>query len=616
MALIPEEKIAEIRDRTDIVQVIGEYVSLKRSGVNHKGLCPFHGEKTPSFNVNAQKQIYHCFGCGKSGDVFRFLMEHDGKPFLDVVRELAKRAGIDLPEPERTPQQKEAQRRAEGDRARMLRLTQLACDYFRAELASARGERGRAYLDKRKIGPTTREGFLLGYAPPGWDGLVRFLEAKKVPAEWAERAGLVRARENAKRDPNAPPSKNTHFDLFRDRVMFPLINPQGEVIAFGGRTLETDDKVPKYINSPETILYKKGENLYGLHAAKSAVRKAGRAILVEGNFDVLMMHERGLDETVAPMGTALTPQQVHLLHRYLPQSGRTFVFLDGDDAGMRAAARDAGVFLDEEMLSYVAVLPTGEDPDTFVAQHGRDGVELLFKKAKESVDYFCDYVRKYSGSSTIERVKLLEDEAAPLIRKVKNETARRRYAEQLALVLDLPLDTVGKVIRVGAQGVAVARSSPAQAKAAAPSVVTPAAPRLTSTELELVALIADHPYLVQRMQVLGAFKIVGHPALREALRALGERTDSLKLDVAKLADAVDPQARPQIMEAALSGRFADVADPEKALLQIIRTYDREGVLAEAKKALAQARAGGDEAEVRRWSLRVTELAQRTLGLKG
>ncbi len=318
MPLIPEEKIAEIRDRTDIVQVVGEYVSLRRSGVNHKGLCPFHAEKSPSFNVNAQKQIYHCFGCGKSGDVFRFLMEHDGTPFLDVVRELGKRAGVELPEPERSPQAREAQRRAEGDRARMLRLNQLVCDFFRSELAGPRGDRGRAYVEKRKIGSAVRESFLLGYAPPGWDGLVRYLEAKRVPAELAERAGLIRARESSKVAPDAPPSKATHFDLFRDRVMFPLINPQGEVIAFGGRTLETDEKIPKYINSPETILYKKGENLYGLHAAKAAIRKAGRAILVEGNFDVLMMHEKGLEETVAPMGTALTAAQVHLLHRYSP----------------------------------------------------------------------------------------------------------------------------------------------------------------------------------------------------------------------------------------------------------------------------------------------------------
>ncbi len=613
MALIPEEKIAEIRDRTDIVQVVGEYVSLRRSGGNHIGLCPFHNEKTPSFNVNAAKQMYHCFGCGKSGDVFRFLMDFDGRAFPEVVREMAKRAGVDIPEPEQTPAQKEAQRRAEGDRARLIRLNQLACDFFRGELASPRGDRGRAYVDKRGIGAAVREQFLLGYAPAGWDGLVRFFEAKKVPADLAERAGLLRARDGAKRDPNAPPSKNTHFDLFRDRVMFPLVNPQGEVIAFGGRTLDTDEKTPKYINSPETILYKKGENLYGLHAAKASIRKTGRAILVEGNFDVLMMHEKGLSETVAPMGTALTPQQVHLLHRYLPPSGKAYIFLDGDNAGRKAAARDVGVFLDEELLAYVSLLPDGDDPDTFVAKHGRDGVELLFKRAREAVDYFCSVAWKASGSSPVEAAKVIEEEAAPLLRKVRSEAARDKYIGQLALLLGFDRAIVEKAVR----GVRVVddRKQPQAQQAAATAPATPTV-KLTSTDLELVALIADHPQLLARLNVSGALKCIGHPALKRALADLAARTDTFKLDVAKLADAVDAQARAQIMEAALSGRYADVADPEKALRGIVQKYGQAGVVAELKKALAEARAAGDLEEARKLNLRINELNQQRLGLKG
>ena len=624
MPLIPEEKIAEIRDRTDIVAVVGEYVSLKRSGVNHKGLCPFHAEKSPSFNVNSAKQIYHCFGCGKSGDVFRFVMEHDGKPFLEVVREFGKRLGIELPESSgeraQSPAAREAQKRSETDRARMLRIVQLACEYFRGELASPRGERGREYVDKRGIGPEVAEAFLLGYAPPGWDGLVRFLEGKKVPAELAERAGLVRARDGVKLAPNASPTKATHFDLFRDRVIFPLVNPQGEVIAFGGRALDTGaggaepsqgsayDRTPKYINSPETILYKKGDNLYGLHAAKSAIRKAGRAILVEGNFDVLVMHQHGFSETVAPMGTALTREQVHLLHRYSPS--RVFLFLDGDNAGRSAAARDVGTFLDEEMLVYIAGLPDGEDPDTFVRAFGRDGVQMKLDKAKEAVDYFCDHARELAGDSTIERVKLLEEEAAPLIRKVKNETARRRYAEQLAHTLNLPLDTVGKVIRVGKS----AEPRPV-AQTAATGGEAPA-PKLTRVDLELIALVADHPRLVQRLVAMGALRCIHHPQLRRAFTELCERTDSVKFEAAPFADAVDPSLRSQIMEAALSGRFADVPDPERALESIMKKSADDALLAELKRALAEARAAGDGDEIRKLNARITELNQKRLGLKG
>ncbi len=606
MPLIPEEKIAETRERTNIVQVISEYVSLRKSGVNHKGLCPFHAEKSPSFNVNEAKQIYHCFGCGKSGDVIRFVMEHDGKPFLDVVRELAKRAGVDLPEPERSPAAERARQRSESDRARMLQLHQLVCDFFRAELASARGERGRAYLEKRGIGSSVREAFLLGYAPPGWDALVRFLEVKKIPAELCERAGLVRARENIPRQPEAPPSKNSHFDLFRDRVIFPLVNPQGEVIAFGGRTLDADERTPKYINSPETLLYKKGENLYGLHAAKGAIRKSGRAILVEGNFDVLMMHEKGLSETVAPMGTALTPSQVHLLHRYTPT--KVYLYLDGDNAGYAAAARDVGTFLDEELLSYVALLPQGEDPDTFVAQHGREGVELLLSRARESVEYFCRYAWNRSGGSVPERVKLLEEEAAPLIRKVKNETARRRYAEQLALVLDLPLDTVGKVLRGGRAAASVSTI----AKAVEPAT---AAAKLLPHELELVALCADHPQLLTRLRPLGVLAVVRHPELRRALLELAERTDSVKFNANGLAEALDPALRPSLIEAALSGRYLGVSDPERALSAIVRKVQGSEVLEQLKKALSEARAAGDPEEIQRLNSRINELNQQRLGLK-
>jgi DNA primase len=625
LALIPEEKIAEIRDRTDIVQVIGEYVSLKRSGVNHKGLCPFHAEKSPSFNVNAQKQIYHCFGCGKSGDVYRFLMEHDGKNFLDVVRELGKRAGVDLPEREQSPEAKAARARAEGDRARMLRVTQLACDYFRGELNSARGERGRSYIERRGIGARVREEFLLGYAPPGWDGLVKFLEAKRVPAELAERAGLIRARDHAKRAPETPPTKATHFDLFRDRVIFPLVSPQGEVIAFGGRTLETDEKVPKYINSPETILYKKGDNLYGLHAAKGAIRKSGRAILVEGNFDVLAMHEKGFGETVAPMGTALTPAQVHLLHRYSP--AKVYMFLDGDKAGYAAAARNVATFLDEDLVSCVAKLPRGEDPDTFVGQNGADAVQELLSGARESVEYFTDFVwTNESGRlSPIEAAQILENEAAPLIRKVKIEAARLKYGQKLALGLGLAADAVNRMIRVGKA--AAPSPAPAPIPSAAPPAGTgtetaekagePAPPvvKLTPGDLELVALVADHPVLLGRLVPMGAIRCIAHPQMRRAFATMAGE-EKPKFEAQKLAESVDEGQRGDVMKAAMSGRYAEIPDPERALAGIMKKFETANVIAELKRALAEARAAGDSEQIQKLNARINELNQKRLGLKG
>ena len=302
LGLIPEDKIAEIRDRTDIVAVIGEYVSLKRTGVNHKGLCPFHNEKSPSFNVNAQKQFFHCFGCGKSGDVISFVSELEGKSFMETLRELARKSGVELPEERRSPRDEERARAAESERAKMVRLHDLVAKFYREQLADARRAARRAPTSSR-AGSTRRpaEKFHVGFAPAGWEALSRHLETKKVPVELAERAGLIRRRENG-----------THFDTFVNRVVYALTSPMGEVIGFGGRVINPEDQ-PKYKNSPETILFKKGENLFGLHLAKHAIRRSGRALVVEGNFDVMTLHQVGVDYAVAPQGTAMTAEQVKLL---------------------------------------------------------------------------------------------------------------------------------------------------------------------------------------------------------------------------------------------------------------------------------------------------------------
>ena len=622
MALIPEDKIAEVRDRTDIVQVVGEYVSLRKSGVNHKGLCPFHAEKTPSFNVNSAKQIFHCFGCGKSGDVITFLMEMNGQSFLDIVKDLAKRVGVMLPEatrPALSPAEKQARERHEAEKSRLLRLNALAAGFFRGELGGPQGGRARAYLERRGIPQPIVEGFQLGYAPPGWDGLVRFLEQKRVPHELAERAGLVRAREHARLAPGMPPTRATHFDLFRDRLLCPIIDLQGEIVGFSGRIVDggshAGEEAPKYINTPETSVFKKGEHLFGLHAAKPGMRKSGRAILVEGNFDVLAMHGHGFTETVAPMGTALTPTQVHLLHRFAPQ--RVYLFLDGDAAGRRAAARGVGLFLDEDLLSFVALLPRGEDPDSFLRQRGQPAVETLLEAAKESVEYFCDHAWSTAGGSVPERVRLLEEEAMPLLRKVKNETARRRYAQRLALGLDLPLAVLERLLRGprGAEAQDRSQSGTVTETASdAPAPVEPAA--LAPTDVELVALIADHPRLLMRLAPLGMLPRIVHPGLRAALLDLCRRTDTATIDARALADAVDPALRAAVMRAALSGSYADVTDPERALRAIVERCIKSEVNSERLQvARTAAHAAGDAAKIRELNARIEELNKQRLGLK-
>ena len=665
VALIPEDKIAEVRDRTDIVQVIGEHVTLRKSGVNHKGLCPFHAEKSPSFNVNSQKQIFHCFGCGKSGDVITFIMETSGQSFIEVVRELAKRAGIALPERDQlSPAQRQNKERNEAERSKVFRLNALAADFYRAELASPRNARAQAYLDKRGITPAVSEVFRLGCAPPGWDGLQKFLEHKKVPHELCERAGLLKAREGVKLPPGAPPTRSTHFDLFRDRVMCPVIDLQGEVVGFSGRILDGDSDAPKYLNTPETPVFKKGEQLFGLHAAKVGMRKAGRAIVVEGNFDVLSMHVHGLTETVAPMGTALTPGQAHLVHRFAP--AKVYMFLDGDNAGMKAAARSVGVFLDEDLLSFVALLPRGEDPDTYLRKGGREAVDKLLANARESVEYFCDHVWKSAGASIPERVKLLEEEAAPLLRRVKNEMVRSRYIQQLAMGNNLDATRVERLVRTSPVAEYTSRNFPTAAPVAAserhpnappeeetatgsrtpPATLLPTAtptspspppstssstpsttsspgePRpsefvadLSTMDRQLVALIADHPRLIWRLNATGALKRVMHPQLREALLGLSKREQTVVVDARALADAIHPGLRVQVMQAALSGGYADVPDPERVLRDIVKRGEDQEVLLELKNTLEEARAAGDALKIQELNARIQQLKQQRLGLK-
>ena len=356
LGLIPESKVAEIRDRTDIVAVIGEHVQLRRAGSNYLGLCPFHGEKSPSFNVSPSKQFFYCFGCQKSGDVFRFVMELEGRTFADVARDLARRSGVDIPEDsEPSPRRRAERLQEESEKARLLKLNELCARFYEVQLE--RNERCQRYLRERGVSDEIRARFRLGYAPSDWDALVKALQQRGVPHELSETAGLLIRREGAQLARGAPATSATHYDRFRDRAMFPLLLPprggskaqgaQGlplcDVIAFGGRVLpggaEGDKAGAKYINSPETPLYKKGENLFGLHAARDAIRQRRQAVLVEGNFDVLALHQFGQPVTVAPMGTALTESQVRQLARLIGPDGHLVLMLDGDKAGRAATIK-------------------------------------------------------------------------------------------------------------------------------------------------------------------------------------------------------------------------------------------------------------------------------------
>ena len=384
----------EIRAGVDIVELVGRFVNLRKAGQNYKGLCPFHGEKTPSFMVNPKKGIFHCFGCGVGGDAFGFLMRQDRLSFPEAVRALAKQANVTLPE-DRGP------RAPDSGREELFRVMDLAAGFYTERLWTAGGERARAYLDERGIAPEIARRFGLGWAPEGWDVLLGAMKAQGVDEDTLVAAGLVVPREN----------RPGVYDRFRGRLLFAIRDLQGRVVAFGGRGF--GDEQPKYLNSPETPLYSKGSLLYAADLARDTIRERNRALIVEGYVDCLMAHQYGFTETVAALGTAFTATQLAVLRRYCDE---VVTFFDADAAGRKAAERAeelleptssglnwgvnrAGTFEATGALRVkVALLPAGHDPDTFLRASGAEAFTERIAGARSLLSYALD--RTISDSDT------------------------------------------------------------------------------------------------------------------------------------------------------------------------------------------------------------------------
>ena len=368
---IPQEILDEIIAKNDIVSVVGEYVPLKRRGNNYQGLCPFHHEKTPSFSVSPSKQIFHCFGCGKGGNVFRFIMEIEGLSFPEAAEKLAKRANITLPERELSPVEK----KKIEERKRYLQINTVAAKYYhKVLLETEAGKVFRQYLQKRGISKEMIIKFQLGAVPMGWDNLYQFMRNHGVQPEELLQLGLISTGKQADR----------YYDRFRGRLMFPICNDRGEVIAFGGRIIDQDSSPQKYLNSPDTPLFHKSKNLYGLHLAKNAIRDKDMSIIVEGYMDVISCHQYGITNAVAPLGTAFTPEQGKMLMRNSYQAAIAF---DGDGAGMKATMRCLDVLADLGCKCRVVQIPNNADPDDFLKNCGKEAFEQLILKSQDLIVY-------------------------------------------------------------------------------------------------------------------------------------------------------------------------------------------------------------------------------------
>jgi DNA primase len=430
--LIPEETIAEVRSRTDIVEVISEYVSLQRKGKNYWGLCPFHSEKTPSFSVAPEKQMFYCFGCNVGGDIFSFVMKMEYWSFIESVYNLARRYGISLPEKELTPREREENRL----RRRYEEIYEWATGYYNDILLRLpEGEPGRIYFAKRGVDINTIKSFRLGYAPERWDGLLNYMQERGVRPHELAKTGLAVEKKTQSR------GGRQYYDRFRNRVLFSILDRRKHSVAFGGRVL--DDSIPKYLNSPESIFFNKGHHLYGMHRAYLGIREKGYALLVEGYMDVIALQNAGFSNAVASLGTALTRDQVKLLRRY---TTHVILLYDSDSAGIQAVLRGGEILRDYGIRVEVLTLPEAKDPDDFLKNYGVEKFEEALSKVLTFVEFkYRTLVREKPLRSIPEKAELVL-KLAPDIIKVTSPVEREGYERLLSSELGLTLEVVQREI--------------------------------------------------------------------------------------------------------------------------------------------------------------------------
>ncbi len=418
---IPQEILDEIVARCDIVSVINEYVPLKRKGSNYQGLCPFHNEKTPSFSVSPGKQIFRCFGCGKGGNVFRFIMDIEGITFIEAVEKLAKRANVKLPEKEMTAEQ----RKKLEQRKRYIQINDFAARYYHKVLMETpQGKPYRDYLAKRQISEETIKKFQLGATPNGWDSLYQALKKHGVTNQEMLDLGLISESRKAGR----------YIDRFRQRLMFPIGDEKGNIIAFGGRIIDADSSPQKYLNSPDTPLFHKSRNLYGLHLARNGIRNADQAIIVEGYMDVISCHQYGITNAVAPLGTAFTPEQGRLLMRSSYQMGISF---DGDAAGVKATMRCLDILSDLGCTARVIQIPDQADPDEYLKKFGKEAFEKLIDEAQELIMYKIARFMETTNTDTITGKMKVVSMLLPDLRKLQSAVARESAIREVSIRLQI-----------------------------------------------------------------------------------------------------------------------------------------------------------------------------------
>lgn len=584
--MIGQEKIAEIRSRASIVEVISDYVTLKKAGRNYMGLCPFHAEKTPSFTVSEDKAIYHCFGCQTGGSIFHFLMQYDHLTFPEAVERVAQRYGIVV---ERSDRQGASS--GTGEREHLYRINgRAAANYQNILFHHPEGLKALEYLKSRGVDEATARKFMLGYAPQRGSGLFNLIRVEKIPIEDVLRLGLIGQGGGQK-----------FYEKLFARVVFPIINPAGKIVAFGGRVL--DQGLPKYLNSSETPLFHKGATLYGLYQAKDSIRKSDRAVVVEGYLDVIALSQHDVGYAVATLGTALTVDHARALSRY---TKNIIALFDGDEAGQKAGARSFEIFVEAGLLGRVAFLPKGDDPDTFVRRHGKTALEGILDRAVPAADYFFSWLERRFGNS-LEGKSQIAGEVSRVLNKVNN-------------VFEVDLLMRRAVDMLGIREELLRRPAPAR-PAHTPREITRqtnvaavAESRDDVAERSLVSLMLRAPGAVERVaQEKEAPQWFGAKWRAVVDGMVGEWQERGDVDVSRLTQELPTQLASEIAALALSGD--DPSDAECArmitdCLSHLRRKHLKGLERDLRVAIRAAEEQNDEKAKRERILEWQDLVRK------
>ena len=606
--LIPEATISEIKQAADIVDVVSQVVVLRKAGRNYVGLCPFHTEKTPSFTVSPDKQIFHCFGCGTGGNVFTFVMRQESLSFPEAARMLAGRYGVEIPQPAE-------QKRGVSEKERLLEINQQAMAFFQQTLVkNPVGQPALQYLKRRGLSEETIRRFCLGYAPKSWDRLLRHFSRKEVSLQLVEKAGLIVARKQA----------DGYYDRFRDRIVFPICNVNQQVVGFGGRVL--DDSLPKYLNSPETAVYHKSRTLYGLNLAKDQCKSSDAVYIVEGYLDLLALHQHGIRNAVATLGTALTADHVRLLARY---ASRMILVYDSDQAGIRSAQRcieifwkehvnfkRGDVFKDEQADTRILVLPEGHDPDSFLNEFGAEKFLDAAAQAPGMITFMIDRAVEKHGLSIEAKLRTLADMQVTLA-AVDDTVARALYIKQLSERLEIPETAVLERIREISSKADVRDRHLPDATSTRDSLGTESkagAPESPGSRLErqIIAMMLQYPQMldeIDQRRVLDYFT-------NEALQSIGQTIltsgYSGTQQLSGLLDAIDdPENRRLVTALAMTEDSWNRAGCTRLITKFVETGQRNRYQKELDEQIKAAEETKDQALLLKLLGEKQKLAVRT-----